>query len=120
MPEILSVMTALVWTHTKGAETEAWSSDHVNYGVKDAKGRAVGGYALITHRVGTSDYSVCTKATRDGRGFGALPRRAWATSLEPAQALAVKKLLQAKARYERLAAKGEGKQWASKRGEGGA
>lgn len=113
------------------------TSQNVDYGVRDSKGRAIGGYAEIVpsaewvdgteplpnhHRAdgrpvmrkvpsGRVLFHVRTNATRDGKPFGAIPRSTIVDSMDAAKALAEKKIEAAKARFAKLVAKGEGRQF---------
>lgn len=101
-------------------------SDAVDHGIKDAKGRAIGNYAVIDamRKVRRNDdgtltledattYFVSTRATRDGKSFGAINTRdTECASLTEAQAVAEKKIAAAGKRFARAAAKGEGRQFA--------
>lgn len=92
---------------------EGWRSTPITCG-RDGKGRVIGSYAKIERASYYRDpnaYVVSTKSTRDGVDFGAIPRGTAVGSLEEAKALAVKKLGEARKRYERAIAKGEGRQF---------
>lgn len=90
-------------------------SNVVDHGVKDAKGRAIGGYVLIEHYV-PDDYGVEVQSTRDGKKFGAINVRGrmHVKTLEEAKALAVTKLAEQAKRFVKAAAKGEGRQFGNK------
>lgn len=110
---------SLTWdapeTWHKGHEYEqvVHTSQVVDTGVRDAKGRVCGSYAQVGERKSGGVW-IRIWATRDGDKFGAIPRESSAPSIEAAKATAAKKVAQAQARFARAAAKGEGRQWAKK------
>ena len=93
-----------------------WFSGVVEHGVRDSKNRAIGGYVTINSFTnGTvTRFALSLNATRDGKKFGALPRRSYADTLEDAKSVGEKKLGEQGKRYARMVAKGEGKQFARK------
>jgi len=108
----------LTWTESSYRFSEdgichVWRSEKVSYGVKDAKGRDVGGYVTIENGSAWREpgFYVRTNATRDGKGFGAIAKSARCATLEEAKALGEKKIADAAKRYAKLAAKGVGRQW---------
>jgi len=109
---------AVEWTgpierHDGDYHYEGWRSSIVTHG-HDAKGRLIGNYAAIQRASYYRDpkmYVVSTQATRDGKHFGAISTGTAVATFEEAQALAVKKLGEARKRYEKLIAKGEGRQF---------
>lgn len=128
----------IIWAHTVYAANfpESWSSQSFDYGVRDNKGRVIGGRVSIRkrfackrdadgkivfgedrHAVEDLDrpfFEVCHHALRDGRGFGAIPRGTNCATLEAAKVLAAKKVKEACARFTRLVAKGEGRQFTAR------
>lgn len=74
-------------------EIGIWSTtDVVDFGVTDEKGRTVGGIGVVESREDGS-FRVSSQAMRDGRKFGAIPRSStFVGTLEGAQALALSKL----------------------------
>ncbi len=112
----------IVWVHTVVepdsmmtiAVPERWVSQNFDYGVRDAKGRVIGGFVQID-RIGHwihAPFYVTHNSLRDGVDFGASPNGTRCKTLEEAQALAVKKAHAARTRFHRLAAKGVGRQFA--------
>lgn len=114
----------LTWSGLPGRHTSQWASNIINFGLKDSKGRVLGGYAWIEERYertisssegtiyeGRKLFFVNTRATRDGVTFGAWPRQTPAETLEAAKALAEKKIAETGARYAKAVAKGEGRQF---------
>jgi hypothetical protein len=121
-------MDEITWTEVAPGD---WNSQDFDYGVRDAKGRAVGGFVRlerlfprvnrrtesgdwVTERTGPDFYYVTHNTTRDGRGFGAIPNGTRCSTLEEAKTLASKKVNEARRRFQRAAAKGEGRQFAKK------
>lgn len=106
-----------------------WLSNGVDHGLRDAKGRAIGNYAVIyayqklrrdesgklVEPVGLVDemtFEVSTQATRDGHTFGSsFPRGTECGSLEEAKALAEKKIAAAGRRFARAVEKGTARQF---------
>lgn len=76
------------------------TTEVVPFDVKDAKGRAVGGYAVATQSLSRDDmFYIRTQATRNGDTFGAISRPTqFVGSLEDAQIFAAKKLEAARRR----------------------
>lgn len=88
-------------------------SNTVEYGLRDDKGRSIGGYAVIEYGtfykygpdyklesvVRTGAVFLRTQATRDGKTYGAIANRTECSSLEQAKTLAEKKLQTAAKRY---------------------
>jgi hypothetical protein len=102
-----------------------WSSQVFDYGVKDAKGRTVGGAVHVELRVPSvtfrneagqwvteptgkpAFYYVTHSARRDGRHFGSsFPRGTRCSTLEEGKTVAGKKVQEARRRFQRAAAKG--------------
>lgn len=129
----LFLASSLVWTASPYRGAEVYSTNIVPYGVRDSKGRACGGCALVEPRIGSTsgvredgtlfeeftpypgEWVISTGATRDGNGFGAIPRGTVFTgTLDEAKKFAKKKLAAAARRFAKAAAKGEGRQFAKK------
>lgn len=100
--------TPHTWRHAR------WQSNIVEHGLKDSKDRAIGGRVVI-ESLAAGDFIVETYVTRDGKGFGAIPRGTKAPTFEAAKVLAVKKLQEQAKRFAKAVAKGEGRQFARKR-----
>ncbi len=106
----------LIWS----AGPTSLRSNVVDNGTRDARGRLCGSWAGIEchagmkgwERVAATPWALSIYACRDGKGFGAIPRRTWYATLEAAQAAAVKKVAAALKSAARKAAKGVGRQWA--------
>lgn len=81
---------------------QSWRSNVVDHGLKDAKGRAIGG--LVEAYEWTDGFRVYVRATRDGEVFGAIPRSFDCKTLEDAARLSVSKLLEQRTRYAHAAA----------------
>jgi hypothetical protein len=111
-----------------------WVSAVIEHGLKDNKGRAIGGYAVIQCRPKTirttengahrytlapeATYFVRTQATRDGDSFGAgWNRPTECKSLDEAQALAAKKIDAAGKRFARQIENGTGRQFKKQHAE---
>lgn len=105
-------MEELIWTEgSAGMLTQV-----VDYGVRDSKGRVVGGFVrvvAISKALGYSHdgFGVRCFSARDGVKFGALSGMRFAETREQAKELAAKLLEKARARATKAAAKGEGRQW---------
>ncbi len=129
----------LIWSKRyTNPDHEDLRSQVIDYEVKDNKGRAIGGFAVIEvqdewvegtvpvprcHpkpdgtpymekvRSGRRHFHVATYATRDGHQFGAIPRGTFVSTLEAAKELAEKKVVEAARRFAKAVSKGEGRQF---------
>jgi hypothetical protein len=119
----------LTWTAAVkcSSDGKSWHSDTVDAGTRDARGRLCGCSASIElwkpypgnvysesylAERAAAPYALQIHTHRDGRGFGAIPRRTWYATLEAAQAAASKKVAASLRSAARKAAKGVGRQWA--------
>jgi hypothetical protein len=102
-------MDKLTWTTQ---QADYWWSNTVDHGIRDEKGRAVGGYAGIhflrppppdsmwQYGAGREGkYELEVYAARDGKKYGAIPRGTVYDTLEEAQAAAAAKLAKQRAAY---------------------
>ena len=87
---------SLIWT-PRG--DDGFRSNVVEYGLRDDKGRSIGGYAVISIGYPNPGVWLRTQATRNGKTYGAITNRTECSSLEQAKALAEKKLQAAAKRY---------------------
>lgn len=115
----MNPLLILTWANP-AVDQGHWLSNVVDAGTRDARGRLCGSSASIQcvagikgwERVAATPWALSIHTHRDGRGFGAIPRRTWFATLEEAQAAAVKKVAAALKSAARKAAKGVGRQWA--------
>ena len=101
------------WSNESG-HGSTWQCETVDYGLADARGRSIGGYATIDHGSNFRNkdaFYLSVRATRDGQSFGALPRPTEYKTLELAKAGAAKKIAEAQKRYAKLVEKGVGRQY---------
>lgn len=108
--------SSLVWTEY---QPDYWKSDVVDHGLRDGKGRSIGGFAKISPRwTGAEErlpgFVLGIYATRDGKKFGAIPPYTIVPSVEAGQVLAEKKLVEQHRRFEKAVTKGAGRQFGGK------
>lgn len=91
---------AIAWTEQRNLQGHLSFLGAVDYGLKDEKGRKVGGLLIIRHTL-LDSFLGNIQATRDGWKFGAITPHAEYPSLEEAKAALEKKAAQSMKRFQK-------------------